>query len=95
MLGIWSEDAPTSKFYVSHGALPQYIDPKQPPGKKKPFATIANQPFNHTVDRYAISGTVENLLKHCPRLNVFYQQSCMICCGKMLKRKLKPLSTRK
>lgn len=38
-----------SKCYVSHGCLPQFIDPKQLPSKKKPFSTILNQHFTHTV----------------------------------------------
>ena len=38
-----------SKSYVSHGTLPQYIDPEQPPSKKNPFSTILNQSFTHTV----------------------------------------------
>jgi hypothetical protein len=49
MFNISGEDAPNSKFYVSHGTLPHYVDPRQPPSKKKPFATVLNQPFNHTV----------------------------------------------
>lgn len=38
-----------SKCYVSHGYLPQFIDPKQLPSKKKPFSAILNQHFTHTV----------------------------------------------
>lgn len=63
-------DAPAAKCDVSLGCLPQYIDPKQLPSKKKPFATILNQPFTHTVrsscmQRYQIlnlSDQVELLL---------------------------------
>jgi len=50
MFNISSRDAPTSKFFSSRGALPQFVDPKQPPSKRKPFATILNQPINHTVE---------------------------------------------
>lgn len=39
-----------SKCYVSHGCLPQFIDPEQLPGKKKPFSTILNQSFTHRVE---------------------------------------------
>ena len=49
MSQILQNDKSASKCFVLHGILPQYIDPKQPPSKKKPFATILNQPMNHTV----------------------------------------------
>ena len=46
---FYKTDRCSSKLYVSGGTLPSYIDPKQPPTKKQPFGTIANQHFTHTV----------------------------------------------
>jgi len=43
------DDQPASKCYVTHGSLPTYIDPRQPPTKKKPFSTILDHTFAHTV----------------------------------------------
>lgn len=44
-----SNETPASKCYVSHGCLPRSFHPKELPSKKKPFATILNQPFTHSV----------------------------------------------
>lgn len=52
MLGFNDSDVSSSKFFVSNGSLPAYIDPHQPPSAKKPFSTILNQPFTHTVSDY-------------------------------------------
>ncbi|MCJ1223615.1 hypothetical protein MMC12_000258 [Toensbergia leucococca] len=50
MFNFQSDDLPKSKCYLSHGTLPQFIDPSQPPSKKKPFATVLSQSFTHTLD---------------------------------------------
>lgn len=49
MFSSLSKQVSTSKCYLSRGALPQYIDLKQLPSSKRPFATILNQHFTHTV----------------------------------------------
>lgn len=49
MFSSLSKEVSTSKCYLSRGALPQYIDLKQLPSSKRPFATILNQHFTHTV----------------------------------------------
>ena len=40
----------SSKAVVSTGDFPGYVDPQQPPSKKKPFGAIMSQDFTHTVD---------------------------------------------
>lgn len=40
----------TSKCYLSRGTLPQHIDLNQLPSSKRPYATILNQDFTHTVN---------------------------------------------
>ena len=49
MFGFGKDDAVASKCYFTHGTLPKYIDPEQPPASKKPFSTIMGQAFTHTV----------------------------------------------
>lgn len=49
MFSSLSKEVSTSKCYLSRGALPQYVDLKQLPSSKRPFATILNQHFTHTV----------------------------------------------
>jgi ribonucleases P/MRP protein subunit RPP40 len=39
----------SSKMHVSHGSLPPYIDPTQPPTKKSPWRQIKEMPFIHSV----------------------------------------------
>lgn len=50
MFSSLSKEVSTSKCYLSRGALPQYINPNQLPSSKRPFATILNQDFTHTVN---------------------------------------------
>ncbi|CAF9909444.1 hypothetical protein IMSHALPRED_008363 [Imshaugia aleurites] len=49
MFSFLDPKSPASKAYVSHGTLPPYVDPEQPPSKKKPFSTISSLSFIHTV----------------------------------------------
>ena len=49
MFKTLNQEAPTSKCFLSSGSFPRFIDPKQPPTKRKPFSTIMSQPFNHRV----------------------------------------------
>lgn len=49
MFDFGVNDQPSAKCYVTHGSLPSYIDPAQPPTKKKPFSTILGHTFAHTV----------------------------------------------
>ena len=49
MFEIGADSKPAEKCYVTHGPLPAYIDPKQPPTKRRPFSTILNHTFSHTV----------------------------------------------
>ena len=50
MFAFDSDKAPPSKCYVTCGMLKSdHIDPKQPPSKKKPYSTMLNQSFTHTV----------------------------------------------
>lgn len=49
MFSSLSKEVSTSKCYLSRGALPQFIDPKQLPSSKRPFSTFLNQHFTHTV----------------------------------------------
>ncbi len=37
-----------SKCYVTHGVM-AHVDPKQPPSKSKPWATLTSQDFIHRV----------------------------------------------
>ncbi|KAA6406916.1 MAG: hypothetical protein FRX48_09214 [Lasallia pustulata] len=50
MFDFGKEDGVASSCYFTHGTLPKYIDPEQPPASKKPFSTIMGQSFTHTVD---------------------------------------------
>ncbi|KAI9782069.1 MAG: hypothetical protein M1816_002010 [Peltula sp. TS41687] len=50
MLGIGEEERPSSKCYVTCGALQSYINREQPPTKKQPYSTIRSNHFNHTVE---------------------------------------------
>lgn len=50
MFSSLSKEVFTSKCYLSRGALPQHIDLNQLPSSKRPFATILNQDFTHTVN---------------------------------------------
>ncbi|KAF2223057.1 ribonuclease P 40kDa subunit-domain-containing protein [Elsinoe ampelina] len=50
MLDIGKDTGPVPKCLFSHILLPQTIDDKQPPTKKKPFSSILDSPFHHTVD---------------------------------------------
>jgi len=56
MSNLLNPESPSSKCFISTGTLPRFIDPKQPPTKKKPFSTIMNQPFNHTVSSLCQNG---------------------------------------
>ncbi|CAD6587543.1 MAG: hypothetical protein ASARMPREDX12_002930 [Alectoria sarmentosa] len=49
MFSFLDSKTPASMAYVSQSTLPPYVDPQQPPSKRKPFSTILNQPFTHTV----------------------------------------------
>ncbi|KAF6220904.1 hypothetical protein HO133_002584 [Letharia lupina] len=49
MFSFLESKTSASKAYVSHGNLPPFVDPEQPPSTKKPFSTILGQPFTHTV----------------------------------------------
>jgi len=49
MLDIGKDQGPDAKCYFTHTLLPQYVDDKQPPTKRKPFATILGHSFVHTV----------------------------------------------
>ncbi|CAO1605036.1 hypothetical protein XANCAGTX0491_008572 [Xanthoria calcicola] len=49
MFNVLRKEPPTSKLYLSQGPLSQKFDFDQPPSKKKPFSTILNQPFTHSV----------------------------------------------
>ena len=49
---------PSSRLSVTYGSFPERIDPQQPPSKKLPFHTIMNQPFNHTVVKSTLCGTI-------------------------------------
>lgn len=42
-------DTPPAKCFFSHGTLPNYVDTAQPPTRRKPFTTIVDQRWSHTV----------------------------------------------
>ncbi|MCJ1240112.1 hypothetical protein MMC14_008112 [Varicellaria rhodocarpa] len=80
-----------SKCYVTHANLPKYIDSEQPPIKRKPFSTILNQAFNHTVLRdmfdtrkdneeiyNTIWYTIESQIKHVRYSRVFLPLSALL-----------------
>ncbi|KAK7624572.1 ribonuclease P 40kDa subunit-domain-containing protein [Phyllosticta citricarpa] len=48
MFSIGNENGPASKCIFTHSVLPEHIDERHPPTKKKPFATITELPFAHT-----------------------------------------------
>ncbi|KAK8156306.1 ribonuclease P 40kDa subunit-domain-containing protein [Phyllosticta citrichinensis] len=48
MFSIGNENGPASKCIFTHSVLPEHIDDRHPPTKKKPFATITELPFAHT-----------------------------------------------
>ncbi|KAL8728695.1 MAG: hypothetical protein Q9181_005254 [Wetmoreana brouardii] len=48
MFDMLRNEGTTPKLYASQGELPNNIDDKHPPSKKKPFSTILNQPFTHS-----------------------------------------------
>ncbi|KAF4549582.1 Hypothetical protein D9617_21g098030 [Elsinoe fawcettii] len=50
MLGIGEASGPAPKCFFTHAFLPQTIDEKHPPTKRKPFSSILENPHNHTVD---------------------------------------------
>ena len=50
MSSLVMSGAPPSKAVVSAGNFPRYVDPLQPPSKKKPFSAMMSQDFTHTVD---------------------------------------------
>ncbi|KAG8625628.1 hypothetical protein KVT40_006029 [Elsinoe batatas] len=50
MLDIGKDTGPVPKCLFSHNLLPRTIDDQQPPTKRKPFSSILDSPFNHTVD---------------------------------------------
>lgn len=49
MFNILRKDAPSSKLHISQGQFLKRSDPDQPPAKKKPYSTIMNQAFTHSV----------------------------------------------
>jgi len=73
MLNIGNDhDRASDKCYFTQCALPQYIDQSQPPTKRKPFSTILEHPFNHTV-RYT-----QNVIYHIltlPQLDLLLPKS--------------------
>ncbi|KAK5168054.1 uncharacterized protein LTR77_006622 [Saxophila tyrrhenica] len=50
MLELDHENGPNPKCFYTSSMLPSFVDHKQIPSKKKPFATIGGRPFVHTVD---------------------------------------------
>lgn len=42
-----------SKCLFTYGEMPEHINEKIPPVKKKPFSTIQSHPFMHTVSEFA------------------------------------------
>ena len=52
MLDLVVRDGPSPKCYFSSTVLSKFVNHEQIPTKKKPFSTISNQRFSHTVRRY-------------------------------------------
>ncbi|KAI9794692.1 MAG: hypothetical protein M1833_007408 [Piccolia ochrophora] len=50
MFGFSDEERPSTKCYVTHGALPPTIDPQHPPLKKRPCATILSHKLCHSAE---------------------------------------------
>ncbi|RAL17231.1 ribonuclease P protein subunit p40, partial [Aspergillus homomorphus CBS 101889] len=50
MLEFNDDASRREKCFTCLGQLPPYIDPKQPPTKKAPFAAVLGHPFIHTVE---------------------------------------------
>ncbi|WPG99638.1 Hypothetical protein R9X50_00245700 [Acrodontium crateriforme] len=50
MLGQHNRDGSKPKCFFTESSLPAYVDHTQPPTKKKPFSTVLNQTFSHTLD---------------------------------------------
>ncbi|KAI9673808.1 MAG: hypothetical protein M1829_003926 [Trizodia sp. TS-e1964] len=50
MFAFGESGKPAAKCFVSYGPLPRFIDPKEPPRRKKPFSAILKNPFFHTVE---------------------------------------------
>lgn len=43
-----------SKCFFTYSEMPELINEKQPPVKKKPFSTIQSHPFTHTVSEFCL-----------------------------------------
>ena len=92
MFGFPEPKTLSSKAYVSTGPLAKYVDPQQPPSKKKPYSIILNQPFNHTVCISSPPGFDASLNgKH--RSNFSYQRHYMILSGLMSQKSLAVCNT--
>ena len=72
----------SSRVYVSTDSLSRYVDPQHPPNKKKPYSTILNQPFNHTVRTSLLLGFEAGLNGEC-RSRFSYQRHYMTLSGPM------------
>jgi ribonuclease P/MRP protein subunit RPP40 len=46
---LLGESIVPAKCVLSQGLMPSYVDPKQPPTKKRPFSAIMSQPLSHSV----------------------------------------------
>lgn len=81
MFNVLRKETPTSKLYVSQAQLSNKFDLDQPPSKKKPFSTIINQPFTHSVVCLVLTPKLPLTISHRPMS--FFQRSCMSWCGTM------------
>ncbi|KAF2151233.1 hypothetical protein K461DRAFT_295306 [Myriangium duriaei CBS 260.36] len=66
MLDIRDDSVLAPKCYFTHVHLPQHVDHRQPPTKKKPFSSVLDHPFNHSIDILApnaIAHTLQDKLR--------------------------------
>lgn len=60
MFDIGHKGGPQSKCYFTHSVLPAFVDHEKPSQKKKPFSTIHDRPFSHTVQRASHLPAIRN-----------------------------------
>lgn len=53
MLHSTRKDGAPPKCYFTHSRLPAFVDHDQPSQKKKPFSTMQDYPFTHTVSHFS------------------------------------------
>ncbi|KAL1306911.1 hypothetical protein AAFC00_005554 [Neodothiora populina] len=77
MLGLGKDQDKRPKCFFAHTVLPQYIDDKQPPTKKRPFSTVYAQAFNHTLD-LIVPASVAPQIQHALETSVGEPQYCKV-----------------